>query len=336
MKIFFNILLLITWFFAGNQCTPSRQNTTDTVNIILDTDIGPDYDDVGAMALLHTMADSGRVKILATMASNKDSLVVPTIEVLNRYFGRQELPVGSPKSGGASFSSSSHWPDSIVSRFPHQTASSRLSADAVPLYRKVLASQPDHSVTIVTIGFLTNLANLLQTAPDEGSPLNGLELVTLKVKSLVSMAGWFPAGREYNVYVDSAASKYCFEHWPTEITFTGFEIGDRINTGLRLISNSKRDNPVSEAYRIAMSGSKEDSAGHKSWDQTAVLIAIYGTMPFFTSVKGTILVHPDGSNSWMESPDGRHSFVGFKMNPDSLATFIENRMMLRPDKFKSN
>lgn len=48
------ILLLLAMFlgaFAFAQQQPKR--------IILDTDIGPDYDDVGAMAILHALADKG-------------------------------------------------------------------------------------------------------------------------------------------------------------------------------------------------------------------------------------------------------------------------------------
>ena len=59
------------------------------VNLILDTDLGPDYDDVGAMALMHALADSGQVNVLATVSSNKDEHVVPCIEVLNTYFNRK-------------------------------------------------------------------------------------------------------------------------------------------------------------------------------------------------------------------------------------------------------
>ena len=310
----------------------SKSGSSKPLKIILDTDIGPDYDDVGAMTVLHALADSGKVEILATLSCNKDSLVVPTIEVINAYFGRAAIPVGAPKSKGVSLGAAQHWPDSIVARFPHQISSSRVAPDAVSQYRKILATQPNHSVTLVTIGFLTNLSNLLQSPADQFSPLNGTELVARKVKKLVSMAGWFPAGREFNVYMDSAASKYCFEHWPTEIVFTGFEIGDQIKTGLKLVRHSDRSNPVREAYRIAMKGSKEDINGRRSWDQTAVLIAIYGTSPFFTTVKGTITVNPDGSNGWTRNPAGKHSYVLLKMKPDSLGSFIEKRMMQVPMK----
>ncbi|MEK7719736.1 MAG: nucleoside hydrolase [Bacteroidota bacterium] len=328
------LLLLCIWMFLSCT-TPHKPETAAPIKIILDTDIGPDFDDVGAVAVLHAMADSGKVEILGIMACNKDSLVVPTIDVLNTYFGRPAIPVGAPKSKGVKIGADKHWPDSIVARYPHKIRSTNDAPDAVAQYRKILSSQPDGSVTIVSIGFITNLNNLLQSPADQASNLNGTDLVARKVKKLVSMAGWFPKGKEYNVYMDSTASKYCFENWPTPVTFTGFEIGDKVKTGLRLIGSAVRHSPVKDAFRIAMAGSKDDLNGHSSWDQTAVLIAIYGTEPFFTTVKGTINVNRDGSNTWDENPEGKQCFVKMKMNPDSLAAFIERRMMHLPKRIKN-
>jgi inosine-uridine nucleoside N-ribohydrolase len=330
-KISLLTTLVCIWIFLACTTLP-KQVPSGPVRIILDTDIGPDYDDVGAMAILHAMADSGKAEILGTFASNKDSLVVPTIEVMNTFFGRPAIPVGSPKTKGVSLTASQHWPDSVVARFPHQTRSTANAPDAVAQYRKILAKQPDHSVTVVTIGFLTNLSNLLQSPSDLVSPLNGTDLVALKVKKLVSMAGMFPSGKEFNVYMDSTASIFCYSHWPTEVIFTGFEIGERITTGLKLVSQPLKDNPVREAFRIALTYSKEDVYGRMSWDQTAVLIATNGTEPFFTTVKGTIQVNADGSNGWKDDPAGKHAYVKFKMTPDSIANFIEARMMHLPAK----
>ncbi len=332
MQKFIYCLLFVCARMLFSCASPLKPVPTGPIKIILDTDIGPDFDDVGAMAVLHALTDSGKAEILGTLSCNKDSLVVPTIEVLNNYFGRPAIPVGAPKSSGVSMTSAQHWPDSIVSRFSHQSRSTREAPDAVTQYRKILATQPDSSVTLVTIGFLTNLANLLKSPSDQVSPLNGTDLVAKKVKKLVSMAGRFPAGKEFNVFMDSIASQYCFEHWPTPVVFTGFEIGEKIKTGLKLIRQSNKHNPVREAYRIALAGSKEDLHGRMSWDQTAVLIAIYGTEPFFTTTMGTIRVNPDGSNGWEENPTGKHAYVSFKMNPDNIGKFIEERMMQVPVK----
>jgi inosine-uridine nucleoside N-ribohydrolase len=323
------VILIALLLFSGCYKHPGKEQTK-ALKIIFDTDLGPDYDDVGALAFLHAMADSGKTEILATIASNKHDLVAPSIEIINTYFGRKDLQVGAPKTAGVSMTASQHWPDSIVSKYPHKIASTSEVPDAVTVYRKVLAAQPDSSVTIVTIGFLTNLSNLLQSQPDSLSPLNGKELITKKVKKLVSMAGRFPAGREYNIFMDSTASEYVFNEWPGEIIFTGFEIGWEIRTGLRLIKSDVQNSPVKDVFRISIPLSEEDKNGRMSWDETAVLIAVYGTKGFFETRKGNIIVKSNGSNTWEDSPDGKHFYVIQKMPVIEMGRFIEDRMMHVP------
>ncbi|NLA49496.1 MAG: nucleoside hydrolase, partial [Bacteroidales bacterium] len=292
MKSIFYLIL----FFLLVSC--SGRETETIPGIIFDTDLGPDYDDAGAMAVLHAMADSGKAEILATLSSNRHELVAPSIDVINTYFNRPGLPVGAPNTGGISMGSGQHWADSIVSGYPHRIRSTEEVPDAVDIYREILSKRPDKSVTVVTVGFLTNLSNLLKSEPDDHSPLNGRELVERKVKKLVSMAGSFPEGREFNVYTDSAASKHALDNWPGEIIFTGFEIGSGIFTGLKLIASGIEDSPVRDVYRISIPLSPGDRNGRMSWDATAVLIGVYGTKGFFDTVKGRIIVKSNGNNSW--------------------------------------
>jgi pyrimidine-specific ribonucleoside hydrolase len=300
------------------------------VKIIFDTDFGPDYDDVGALAFLHAMADSGKAEILATLSSNKHPLVAPCLEILNTYFNRPDIPIGAPVLQGVSLGAWQCWPDTLVAKYPHKIRSTGEVPDAVMLYRKILNAQPDTSVTVVTVGFLTNLAGLLQSAPDSLSPLSGKDLVMKKVKKLVSMAGKFPSGSEFNVHMDSTASKYVFENWPTPVIFTGFEIGWKIHTGLRVMNMDVTGNPVRDVFRMNIPMTEEDKDGRASWDETAVLIAVYGTEGFFDRIRGTITVNADGSNGWINSSTGRHTYVVQRMAISRMAEFIEDRMMHLP------
>jgi inosine-uridine nucleoside N-ribohydrolase len=276
------------------------------------------------------MADSGKAEILATISCNQHELVGPSMNVLNTWFGRPDLPTGAPKGNAMNLGAFQHWPDTLVAKYPHRIQSTSELPDAVSIYRKTLQGQPDSSVTIVTVGFLTNLANLLQSQPDSISPLTGTELVSKKVKKLVSMAGRFPEGKEFNVHMDSTASQYVFENWPTPVVFTGFEIGWEIRTGLRLIASNITDNPVKDVFRISIPLAEEDKNGRMSWDETAVLIAVYGTKGFFSTVFGTMIVNPDGSNGWANNPAGKHAYVVQEMPVDQMSRFIEDRMMHLP------
>lgn len=320
-------IFLIILILAVTGC---KSGNNGPVKIIFDTDLGPDYDDVGALAFLHAMADSGKAEILATVSSNRHELVAPSIGVINTYFNRPDLQIGAPKTEGVSLGSWQHWTDSIVAKYPHKIKSTSEAPDAVSVYRKILSAQPDKSVTIVTVGFLTNLSNLLKSQPDDISSLGGMELVSRKVKRLVSMAGCFPEGREFNVYKDADASKYVFENWPGEVIFSGYEIGKEIHTGLRLIASDIKNSPVKDVFRISIPLAAEDKNGRMSWDATAVLIGVYGTEGFFDTRRGTIKVNHDGSNKWKDDPAGKHIYVIQKMAVPDICNFIEDRMMHQP------
>ena len=141
-------LLIIIFLFT---CCISFAQDHKPVSIILDTDIAPDYDDVGAMALLHAFADMGEAKILATISSNAFSTTAPTLSVLNTYFKRPGIPIGITKTALPNKSCSKQWAEAIVSKYPHALKSNDEAIDAVKLYRKILSSQPDTSVTIVSV-----------------------------------------------------------------------------------------------------------------------------------------------------------------------------------------
>ncbi|MDQ6478484.1 nucleoside hydrolase [Dyadobacter sp. LHD-138] len=321
MKYLLSVLSLFISLYTTAQISRVQK-----VSLILDTDIGPDYDDVGAMAVMHALADRGEVKPLAVIASNKNALVAPTIEIINNYFGRPEIPVAAPKGKAPDMGAPQKWPEMLLAKYPHKIKSTDEVPDAVETYRKILASQPDQSVTIVTVGFLTNLSNLLNSGPDKFSALSGTDLVKRKVKEVVAMAGAFPKGREFNVMIDSVASENVFAKWPTQITFSGVEIGNGIKTGLKLIANESLDSPVKHVYALAIPLSKNDSEGRMSWDQTAVLVAIRGAQHYFDLKRGKIVIN-GGTNEWRDDPMGPHAYLTQKMGFKELGMVIESLMM---------
>lgn len=324
-KVIFNLLmaLLICSCSSKQKC----------VSLIFDTDLGPDYDDVGAMAVMHALADSGQVNILAVMSSNHDEQVLPCVDVLNTYFGRPEIPLGAPKSeGGASLTTwhKKKWTEYLPANYPHRIQKTSDAQDAVKLYRKILSEEPDGSVVICTVGFFTNLRDLLYSGADEYSPLNGKELVAKKVKKVVSMAAGFPEGREFNVYCDTPASVAVIREWPTEIVFSGFEIGNVILVGKKIIASDLKRSPVKDAYALCMAEGDKD--GRMSWDLTAVLVAIKGYEPYYTVERGTVIVADDGSNTWKVSPEGKHLRLVEKVPPRQMAELLEEYMMHQPVK----
>jgi pyrimidine-specific ribonucleoside hydrolase len=327
MKGFLNSLL--TAFFAL-AFTAGRAQNDKPVRIIFDTDMGPDYDDVGAITMLHAFADNGEAEILATIASTKYEGVGSVLNVLNTYFGRPGLPIGVPKGKAVELKDFQHWTDTIIARYPHQVRSNMDIPDAVSLYRKILSRQPDQSVTIITVGFLTNIANLLKSTSDEYSSLNGEELVRKKVLRLVSMAGRFPSGSEFNVREDAASAQYAFAHFPGPVVYSGVEIGVKIKSGLPLIHNDAiKDSPVKDVFGIGISMAPGDSEGRMSWDQTAVLIGVRGYKDWYDVREGKITVDDDGSNRWIENVTGQY-YLTEKAPIPEVAAIINQMMMHQP------
>jgi len=313
------------------SCRDKQKNIAEKpqipVPVIFDTDCGPDYDDVGALAMLHAFADSGYIDILATMSSNKHELAAPSIDVINTYFGRPDIPIGAPKSDGVNIGASQKWSDSLITKYHHDLISTGEAPDAVEVYRKILSEQEDTTVTIISVGFLTNLGNLIMSEPDELCSLSGKELVEQKVRKWVCMGGKFPEGKEFNIRLDLLKSKIAIEQWPTKIIFSGFEIGEQIKTGLKLIEMPCENNPVKDVFAISIPLSEEDKNGRMSWDQTAVLIAVKGYENYFYINKGRFVTFEDGHNEWKYSENGPHAYVVTKMPVPQITELIEDLMM---------
>lgn len=327
MKIVWIILIVAT---AGN-CINAQTNK-DKVKIIFDSDIGPDYDDVGAIAVLHALAAQGECEILATMASDRYPYIGPTLEAFNRYFKKPAIPVGVPDTSAPGFSCPNHWNDSIVIKYLPQIKTNKDYPSAVEVYRKILAAQKDQSVVIVSVGFLTNLAALLKSLPDQYSPLLGKELVAKKVKKWVAMAGAFPEGSEFNINQHAKASEYAIQNWPTPILFSGVEIGLKIMTGHRVVTQANTNSPVQWAYQYCLSNYENKTAlNRNSWDQTAVLCAVRNPATYFHVIKnGTFICKADGTNSWDPDKDSKHSYLVHKYPYEKIATILEDLMLFEP------
>jgi inosine-uridine nucleoside N-ribohydrolase len=325
MRIFplLTFVVLIPVFCACNQ---------NKVNIIFDTDISPDYDDVGALAMLHAFADSGKVNLLATISCNTYGTTAATLDAINTYFGRPDIPIGVTRGSLPHQPCKQGWDTLIISNYPHTIFANEEAEDAVKLYRKILADQADGSVTIVSVGFFTNLAALLESKPDEWSELNGRDLVIKKVNKLVSMAAGLgkdeKGAYEFNVMIDVPAAQKVFGQWPTPFLISGFEIGEKIRTGIRLMHNASIQNsPVKAAFSLALKKDK-NALGRNSWDQTAVLVAVKGPQPWFTTTPVQFEIQHDGRSVPVRG--NKIDYLGFMRSTKNIGTEIENLMMHQP------
>jgi inosine-uridine nucleoside N-ribohydrolase len=311
---------------TGCQST-EHQSSRRPVSIIFDTDIGTDVDDAGALAILYVMADRGEAEILATMSANRNRWCGPALDAINTYYGRADLPIGCSRTGP----DPEEWYRKSVGAFPHDLTHSNQAPPAVALYRRILAAQRDHSVTIVVVGWLTNMAELLDSGPDQYSALPGRELVKAKVKELVSMGGTWPNSPkdegEYNFTMDRPAAQKVIRDWPGQIMFTG--LGKDVMTGGRLVAQGPRKNPVPAFYRNFLEANQVSN--RSSWDLIAVLYAVRGQSDYFTAVSdGRCVNQEDGSNRWIAGIPSNHAYLAYRMPPTELAAVIEDLLLTPP------
>ena len=299
------LLLLVTLPAHTNEAAVPDEPK----RIILETDMTFDVDDVGALAVLHALADDGRAKIIAVNYNEVHENGASAIDAINTWYGRSDIPVGVYRS---------ELPDPDPSRYLDHLAAfpRRLTADGAPdaldVYRRVLNDQPDGSVTIVSVGFLNNLADLLRAETD---------LVASKVEKLVVMGGRHNDGFNLVRHGLVDTTQEVIENWPTPLAISDY--GGRVHTGATLADTSA-DNPVREAYFRWFGGRFE---GRSSWDQVAVLYAIYGAGDWFEDVASGTGSQRNGYSWQLKS--GWRTYVGPKRSEEGFVDLIE-RLMVEP------
>jgi hypothetical protein len=288
------------------------------VDVIFDTDMGNDVDDVLALGLLHALEARGECRLAAVTLTKDHPLAAPFTAAVNTFYGRGEIPIGAIRGGPTpeqgKFLGLAERRDDGRLRYPHDLASGGDVPDATRLLRRVLAAKPDSSVVIVQVGFSSNLARLLDSPPDELSPLPGRDLAAAKVRLLSVMAGAFQpiAGKrhgEYNIVQDLPAAKRVAADWPTPIVWSGFEIGIAIPYPAVSIERDYRfvpHHPLAEAY-VAY---EPPPHCRPTWDLTSVLHAVRPDRGYFgVSEPGRVIVEDDGGTRFEPTADGPHRFL---------------------------
>ncbi|KAK4177287.1 hypothetical protein QBC36DRAFT_386845 [Triangularia setosa] len=272
-------VLVLTSIIRGHATSP-----TAAKRLVIDTDLFSDVDDAGALLLAAT---SPSVDLLAVQSLAASAILA--------HYGRT-VPIGirRPLTNATFFDSWFFELSEYTSKVAYHWSGGSLSWghaedawDPVALYRKVLSEVPDHSVTIASIGFFDNLSGLLNSSSDIYSPLSGPDLIAAKVSELVIMGGEYPLDYEYNFwgsimltnvsYGNASLATHVVNSWKgSPITFLGFEIGENVTSGLRLINKGPHGDPVRAAYIY-----HGYNTARLSFDPLTVLYAMEGLSDLF-------------------------------------------------------
>lgn len=302
--------------------------------IIFDTDFGGDADDLGALAMLNNFVNKGECELMAVMCWNVEPYAVSAISAVNGYYGNPDIPIGTRKAQGEYID----WMHGkvISDNFPYKVDAER-APETTELYRKLLSESKDNEMVIVTVGPLSNIMRLIDSAPDEYSSLNGLALIEQKVKEFVIMGGQYPSGeKEWNFDGNMpGVTKYVIEKLQVPITFSGYELGVDLKTG-EVFNEIEKESPLYKGFmhfsefcpwlNDQYEGKIYDNA---TYDQTAVLYAVRnGVGDYWTRVEdGYCVADSVGGNTWQKAGQSNHAYLKLIRENEDMATVIENFMI---------
>ncbi len=311
----------------------------EPVKIVFDTDMANDCDDAGALAVLHALADLGEAEILAVVTNRKDpgNASAAAVDVINTWYGRRDIPIGTDKDGATIRGGKpSSYTAKLRDEFSHDTKPDDEMPDALAVYRKALASQPDGSIVICSVGALSNLEDLIRSGPDQFSNLNGVDLVKAKVIQTFIMGGGFPRTKrpETNLWLDPAAVVTVVNQWPTPITWQGYEVGGAMINGAELKSAPKT-NPVRRAYELRpFHNTSALEFGKPNHDLATVLLAVRGVQPDLWNLakNGRVVSDSDGHTYWNTDRKKLHQYVRIKGHTRHLEKVLGNLLTAAPSK----
>jgi len=307
----------LPWMVRGAEDRPAVASQAKPVPLIFDTDMGNDIDDALALAMIHALSDLGEAKLLAVTVSKDETWSVPYIDVVNTFYGRPDVPIGAVRNGKTPEPSKFTEPVARARQgeeplFPHDLRRGEDAPEAVGLLRRTLAAWPeDGRIALVVVGFSTNIARLLDSKPDDVSPLDGRALIAKKVGLLSIMAGAFGPDRkpEYNVVKDIPAAQRVYELWPTPIVASGFEIGLAIKYPAGSIEKDYgyvEHHPIRMAYEAYLKMPYD----RPCWDLTSVLYAVRPDAGYFgLSNAGRIRADEEGITHFKEESGGRDRYL---------------------------
>lgn len=273
-------------------------------HIILDTDMGNDVDDALAMAVLHALQSRGHCQLDAVILSRPGHDAAAMCAAINHFYGRGAIPVGVMHDGPIPQTNRFLH---VATQYPH-TYNPVTAPESVALLRQRLQALPDQSVSIVHIGFATNMARMLAN-PDD------VALIRRKVRLLSVMAGAFAPidgdteFKEFNVICDIPAMQQLAQHWPTPIVWGGFEIGWALRyprTSIAQDFGYVARHIIVDAYNAYCAPDEE----RPCWDLATALYAVLPQRDYFgLSTAGRVQVRDDGVTTFVADATGNQRYL---------------------------
>lgn len=303
--------------------------------VILSVDLGSSTDDVFAIQMAHRYMDEGRCKLLGVVCDRPGDSCAVMAKWLNECYGHPKIPVGrcrvqaSPKAFVRYCCLSG---DSSILADLREERPSLFDMSETPegwiLYRKLLANVPDHSVDIVSCGFMTELSHLLTSAGDTISPMSGVELVERKVKTVYIMGSKLTADSEpeadgsihkigdYNLRTPSLTyADTVFRMLPSNvrIIFSPSDVGKKVGRYINESVLTDVHGPYHPICQIYSRFHVDD--GQYLWDVLPLIEAVEGDCLFHLSEPGRVSINTNGEKPLVFTPDKNNGNAYYQYIP---------------------
>ena len=316
-------LLVSAGYGADGDLLDVRDSADQPVKLIFDTDIGGDIDDAFALAIIHVMADRGKCELLGVTTTNQNASTPGYVAAFNAWYGRPAIPVGAGKGRNTDRYLSAITSQRLADGTPEYPIPAGFEAgEAVRTLRGLLASAEDRSVVVVQVGWCSNLATLLDSPADDLSPMTGRELAERKVRLLSVMGGAFVVDetaanysghKEFNIVNNVPAAQKLAREWPTEMVFSGYELGDRLRMQPVSLKNdlTRRAKILHDSFgHWASQAAPKEGFDHRrpTWDLTSVLFVLRpeeGRDYFSLSEFGNVDFTDAGVTVFTPNPSGK-------------------------------
>lgn len=282
--------------------------------VIFETDFCGDVDDVGALAVLCNHEKEFGVPILGISVNVNKPRIVSAVDSVLSFLGHSQVPMTTcPKEEIRR----GPYLDLLADRLPAERATTLKTESTVDFYRNILEKAPDHSVSIISVGFFCNMNDALLAMP---------ELFEKKVRCIYIMAGYFRQDTEYIEYnikekLDSAVP--FLRNCPCQMAFVPFETGMNSFTDFRAYEN-RTDNPIVMAYKIYTDG----SLVRPSWDPITVDFAFSGENEFYSiSEEGDLAIKDNGYTCLCPKAGGKVNYLIFKKTDAEIGTHITEEII---------
>ena len=319
--------------------------------LIIDTDLGFDCDDAGALALANIIKNDGAMDVLAVTHSVNKQIGGAAIRLIDTYYGNPSVPVGVAEHYAIDvdrfyeeFYAEFHYADCFPGwqekpSFYKLLDKLNLGADrtvfpaAVEVIEQTLLKSEDQSVTFVGIGQANNIADCLEDIPVQGGGMTRRELFYKKIKRVIVMCGRFIDYEkeyrlgdlywkgEFNVLLDISSSQKLFAHTELPIYVLDFDQGADVLAGSGL--QTQADNPVRELYLAHGNGERMELP---AWDLMTVMFASGRFDDMFSVSRHGCVVIDDNGKSVFSEGCGNHCLIMRKAAPESFSAVI-NRIL---------